>query len=227
MNKDLLTKILVTSILLLTAGTVASNYAEQRAIDNSKIPEDMEISKEFQKWITNMKKRIDVSADDFRLKEKNEVFNSASLTITSASNEAANAAHLAKLAEYKNYQNVRFSPNDFQFLDYRHQRRSDGFRRYLANDVYFHGLDDDKIIDTKILTCDLEFNCYFDRGFFVDNHVFVISEFSRNEVLPACAFNEVCTYTIKLHVFDLINSTQLVYESKPYDLNLSEITQYF
>jgi len=227
MNKNLLTKLLVVVILLLTAATVASNYAEQLAIDNSKIPEDIEISKEFQRWITNMKKRVDVEADKFRLKEKNEVFNSAFLTITSTNNEAANQAHLAKLAEYEAYQKVRFSPNELQFLDFRPEARSDGIRQYEPNEVYFHGLDQDKIIDTKILTCDLEFNCFFDRGFFIDNHVFIISEFSRNETLPACALNEVCTYTIKLHVFDLINGTQFVYESEPYDLNLSEMTAFF
>jgi len=228
-----ITTFLVFVVLALTAATVASNYRQQLAIDNSKISSGVELSKEFQRWITNMKKRVDISADEFRLIESNEVFNSAHLTISTTENEEANSAHLAKLEEFSQYDDVRFSPNEFQFLDFRREVRSDGNREYLPNEVYYHGLQETKIIDTRILSCDIDANCYFDRAFFADNHVFVISQFSRDvpedelATAPACALDEVCTYTIKLHVFDLINSAQHVYASNPYNLNLSEMTQYF
>lgn len=222
---------LVTLIFAGVVGVVTSNYMEKLAVDNSKLPSKVENSKEFQKWINNHKKRFDLEADKFLLKEKNEVFNSANLKIQSSDNPAANEAHQELLARFKDYKNVRFSPNGFEFLDYRHETRENDL--YTAFDVYYHGLREDKIIDTKILSCKPELNCYFDRGFFIDNHTFVISEFSRNidkkdiPNMKPCGMNEICTYTIKLHVFDFINSARFVYESKPFEMNLGEMSQYF
>jgi hypothetical protein len=227
---------IVTVILTLllfggVVGTVVSNYAEEYAVDNSKLPDKVERSKEFQKWINNHKKRFTLEADSFRFKEKNEFFNSAFITIKSSDDEIALKEHQEKLARFATYPSVRFSPNEFEFLDYRHEKREGD--KYAANDVYYHGLREDKIIDTKILSCKIELNCYFDRGFFIDNNGFVISEISRNvdkkdiPIMKPCAFNDICTYTIKLHVYDFINSSRYVYESMPIDINLAEISQYF
>ncbi|MBI2414519.1 hypothetical protein HYV31_01575 [candidate division WWE3 bacterium] len=225
------TVILCSLIFASVIGVVISNYIQEFAIDNSKLPSKVENSKEFQKWIINHKKRLTLEADEFKLKEKNEVFNSANLKIRSVEDEIASSEHLTKIELFKNYRGVRFSPNEFEFLDFRHELRENGL--YTENDVYYHGLREDKIIDAKILSCRPELNCFFDRGFFIDNHTFVISEFSRNiekkdipNMIP-CSTSENCTYTIKLHVFDFINSARFVYESKPFELNLIEMSKYF
>ena len=233
MQKKLITKILVILIFILVGATIYSNYKEQLAIDRSKIPDSMEYAEEFQDWIINMKKQVDVSADEFRLLEVNEVFNSAHFTVQSRDNKEAYQKHLNKLEEFSKYDDVRFSPNGFQFLDYRHKTRVDN--EFEPFEVYFHGLRENKIIDTKILSCKPERNCYFDRAFFIDNDTFVISKYSRpitDENLKSgnyepCAFDEICTYTIKLHLFDIINSDQYVYESDSYEVNLSEIVEFF
>jgi len=237
MTKNKLTKLLTVGILLLVVGVVSSNYAEEYAIDQSKIPELMETGKEFQRWITNLKKHMDVEADEFRLKEKNEVFNSAYLSIKSTDDENEYNRHLALIEEYMKYDKVKFSPNEFQFLDYRHIVRGINPKGepYQPNEIYYHALREDKIIDTMILSCKEEANCFMDRGFFLDNHTFVISHFSRpiskqdlkEENFEECAFDEECTYTIKLHMFDLLNSEQLVYESEEYSLNLSTLVDRF
>lgn len=233
MNKKLLTKTLTIAIVVSVFAVVASNYAEQYAIDSSKLPEKVEESKEFQKWLINHKKRFDLDADEFRLVEKNELLNSAYLTIKSADNPEALKQHQELLERFMELDDVRFSPNEYEFLDYRRELRED--EKYNINDVYYHGLREDRIIDAKILSCDLEKNCYFDRAFFLDNHTFVISQISRPltdaEVeardYVVCELDQECEYTIKLHVFDFINSAQFVYESQPYILNISELSQYF
>ena len=235
MQKKLITKILVALIFILVGATVYSNYREQLAIDRSKIPESMEYAKEFQDWIINMKKQVDVSADEFRLKEVNEVFNSAHMKIASRDDKEAYKNHLDKLETFEGYENVRFSPNDFQFLDFRHKLRQEAGFEFEPHDVYFHGLRENKIIDTKILSCEPLRNCYFDRGFFIDNDTFVISRYSRpisDENIETgnyepCAFDEACTYTIKLHLFDIINGDQYVYESNEYEVNLAETVEFF
>lgn len=233
MNKLLISKILVGLVFLLVIATIYSNYREQLAIDRSKIPESMEYAEEFQDWIINMKKQVNVSADEFRLQEVNEVFNSAHFDVSPKDNKKAYQDHLDKLKEFKKLDDVRFSPNGFQFLDFRHLTKVN--EKYDSYDVYFHGLRENKIIDTKILSCEPLKNCYFDRAFFIDNDTFVISKYSRpisdedlkDENYDTCEIDEVCTYTIKLHLFDLINSDQFVYESKPYKVNLAEIVEFF
>lgn len=233
MNRSKLTPILFTLILLLVAGVVTSNYVEQARIDNSKLPEKIESSGGFQRWIINQKKHdMEIEADEFKLKDKNEVYNSAFLEVSHL--EAA--ADVQKLVDYvatfKDVDETAISPNERELLDYRHMDR-DG---YLPNEVHYYGLREDTLIDTKILTCLAEANCYFDRAYFLDNHTFVISEISRNDVNKAaieaktvapCNINEICTYTFKEHFIDLINNARYVYESKPKNLNLSEIIQYF
>ena len=92
----------------------------------------------------------------------------------------------------------------------------------------FFGQKEDKIIDSRAVSCKKEANCFFDRAYFLDNDVFVVSEFSRNikktdtNVKP-CSINEVCTYTIKLHLIDLVKNSRLVYESHPLEIKLSEL----
>ncbi len=233
MRKEVTTKILITAILLSVAGVITSNYMEKYAVDSTLLPEKIENGNEFQKWIRNHKKRFDLDADEFVLLEKNELLNSANLTINSSDNKDAYKAHLDLIERFKEIDDVRFSPNEFEFLDYRRELREQG--KYDINDVYYHGLREDKIFDALILSCDLEKNCYFDRAFFLDNHTFVISEFSRpisdKQVetgdYEVCEIDEICEYTIKLHMFDFINSARFVYESEPYQLNLSELNQYF
>ncbi|MCA9308173.1 hypothetical protein KC980_01555 [candidate division WWE3 bacterium] len=229
----------VLALFILTGATVYLNYAQQKAVDRSKLPEKVELSKGFQKWITNLKnKGFEIEADEFRLKEENEIYNTTRMSVFSVDDNGIEEAFEAKLAEYKNIENqkfIEFSPSDRQFLDYRPEirgerneanRENEDKHLYNPNDVQFYGLRDDKVIEAKILSCKLEANCYFDRAYFIDNHVFVISEvsrpFERGQVLEPCTQNEPCIYTFKEHVIDLINNQDLIYESKPFEIVLSD-----
>ncbi|OGC47654.1 hypothetical protein A2886_02635 [candidate division WWE3 bacterium RIFCSPHIGHO2_01_FULL_42_13] len=236
MNRATLNKLiapaLFTAVLLLVAANVASNYIEQAKVDDTRLPEKIEDSSGFQRWIINLKKRIDIEADDFSLKDKNEVYNATFLEVSRLETEAEIAELVAYVASFEEVDGVAISPNGRELLDYRHLDR-DG---YTPNEVHYYGLREDTLIDTKILTCIMLANCYFDRAYFLDNHTFVISEISRNDVIKAdaeegivtpCAIDEVCTYTFKLHFVDLINNARYVYKSKPLELNLSEIIQFF
>jgi hypothetical protein len=118
---------------------------------------------------------------------------------------------------------VVFAPSGTMYLDYRSIYREG----YFPNQVHLYGLKEDKILDARILDCSERGNCYFDRGYWLDNDVFVITEWSRNinktqEVIPVCPITSVCTYAIKLHMIDLIHNKGYVYRSKLIDINLSE-----
>ena len=146
----------VLGIFLLTGATVYFNIQEQRAVDRSKIPEKGEAGKGFQKWITNLKnKDFVIEADEFRLVEEND------LEILKYTYE-----------KHKDIKGVVFSPSGEEFVDYRNIERY-GYQTY---EVRLYGLKEDKIIDARILDCSPKANCYFDRAYFLDNDVFVISE---------------------------------------------------
>jgi hypothetical protein len=218
--------LLTIGILALTTVGVYSNIKEQQAVDQSKLPEKVEMNKGFQKWITNLKnKGLDyVDADEFRLQEENEIYNTKWITINSIDEEGKRKEYENTLEAHRNLDKVIFSPSDREFIDHRHEYRGE----YAPNEVHFYGLKEDKIINARILDCSTRANCYFDRAYFLSNDLFVISELSRNihkhdEESPLCPRNETCTYTIKIHVIDLINNSRLVYESEEFDIVLEEV----
>ena len=216
--------IIIVAILVLITFGVYLNQIEKAAVDRSKIPEKVESSQGFNRWITNLKnKGFDVEADEFRLKEENEIYNTKWLTITSVDKSGAKEKYENQIAKHQDLDRVIFSPSERQFVDFRDIER-DG---YLPNEVHFYGLRDDKILNARLVDCSVNANCYFDRAFFLEdsNDVIVVSEFSRNihkheESPTPCAITQVCTYSIKLHVIDLLRNSRLVYESNPFDINL-------
>jgi hypothetical protein len=222
--KNHLNKILAILIFLGVGLGLGLNIQKQKSIDKSKIPQRLEEERLFQRWITNLKnKDLDIEADEFKLKEENEIYNTTWIDVYSADNPEQKALYDKTIEENKGLDKVVFSPNERVFVDFRNIDRGDVMR----NEVRLYGLKEDKIIDARVLDCSLKGNCYFDRAYFLDNDVFVITEFSRNidkkdPNVEVCARDEVCTYTIKLHYVDLIHNSRAVYTSEPFDIILSE-----
>ncbi len=235
-KKSTQTLLAFLAILLLVTGTVASNYMEKAKIDDTRLPEKIENSEGFQRWIINLKKRMEINADEFELKDKNQIFSGAYLTVTRLEDSEIED-HIEYLESFKNNPEFAFSPNSRQFIDYRHENRtSKNGDFYEQNEAHYYGLNEDSLIDARALSCLRELNCYLDRAYFLDNHTFVISEISRNGITKAqaedgeyerCEKDELCTYTFKLHFFDLINNSRTVYESAPLELVLNDTIQYF
>ena len=225
-------KYILSGLILLMIGLgVFFNIQEKNAVDESKLPEKVELSKGFQRWITNLKnKGLVIEADEFNFIEKNEIYNSKWMTITSVDKAGEKEKFEATLANNQNIKHVVFSPSEREFIDFRNIQKGMGpdGKPFEPNEVRFYGMSDDKIIDARILDCSVRANCYFDRAYFLSNDLFVISEVSRNidkhdETAPECAANVTCTYTIKIHVIDLINNSRLVYESKPFDAVIADL----
>ena len=216
-----LTRVSIVALLFLVISIVYINLSKQNAVDRSKIPQKVEESRGFQRWITNLKnKYFETNADEFVLLEENEIYNTKWLKIYSIEEEGRQAEFDEIMLAHQNVEKVVFSPSKRMFIDYRNEQR-DG---YEPNEVHLYGLKEDKIMDARILDCSARANCYFDRAYFLDNDVFVISEFSRNVdrdvEFEHCAITDLCEYTIKVHVIDLINNKRWVYESKPIEINL-------
>jgi hypothetical protein len=212
---------------MLVGVGVYINVQKQDAIDHSKLPGKVELNRDFQRWITNLKnKGIEVGADDFQLLEENEIYNTKWIKIYSLDEEGRREEYDKVILEHRDLKRVEFSPSDRLYIDYRNIKKGE----YDPNEVRLYGLKEDKILDARILDCSVYTNCYFDRAYFLDNDVFVISEFSRKvekgqegQDLEMCKLDQLCSYTIKIHVIDLINNKRFVYESKEMDLLLSKL----
>lgn len=223
--KNLKTDYIIFSVvILLVAFGVAINVNKQLSIDESKLPDKVEQSEGFQRWITNLKNKglEQVDADEFRLLEKNEIYNTKWLKVYSA-DDMQKVEELEKyFDELRETKKVIYSPSEKLLIDYRDIERLG----YEPNEVHFYGIKEDKILDARILDCSVRANCYFDRAYFLSNDLFVISEFSRNidkkdKETPLCPITEECEYTIKIHLIDLINNSRLVYESQPFNIVFS------
>lgn len=214
-----------TAIFIAIATGVWLNVKEQKSIDHSKLPDKVEQSIGFQRWITNLKnKDMVIEADEFTLKEENEIYNTKWMKVYSIEDEGMREKYNKTVESLRGVKKVVFSPSDRELIDYRPEYR-DG---YAPNEAHFYGLKEDKIIDARILDCSAHANCYFDRAYFLDNDVFVISEFSRtidkkDEVSATCSLQETCEYSAKVHVIDLINNKRLVYESRPFQAIMAEL----
>lgn len=203
--------ILVAIISISIAVGVYSNVLEQKSIDRSKLPQKVEENNGFQRWITNLKKKeIETEADEFRLIEENEVYNTKWMKVYSADDEKMSKEYEKILENNRNIEKVIYSPSDRIFIDFRFEPR-DG---YDAGEVRYFGQSDDKIIDLRALGCKNKTNCYFDRGYFLENDLFVVSELSLSlNENQRCKRNEECLYTFKIHVVDLKHNKRLIYES--------------
>jgi hypothetical protein len=223
--KNKINLILAALILIFVGLGVYANIQKQNAVDRSRLPQKVQMNRGFQRWLNNLKnKGIDLEADDFKLTEKDEIYNAKWMKVSSTDEPGKKDEFEQTLLAHQNLKKVVFSPSEREFVDYRPDTR-DGYK---PNEVHFYGLKEDKIIDARILDCSVSTNCYFDRAYFLDNDVFVISEISRNvnkrdPNLQACAMDVICTYSAKVHVIDLINNARYVYESKSFDTVLSTL----
>jgi len=209
-------------ILLISIG-VYSNQLEKRSIDLSKLPKKVEESKGFQRWITNLKnKGLDISADEFLLLEENEIYNSKWMSVKSFDEKNNEEEYYKTMDGIVQSKKLVLSPSKRLFIDIRDEPRDS----YTANQARFYGLLDDKIIDSRILECSHQANCYLDRAWFIENDVFIISEFSesyddyKTNNPPVCSISENCEYTVKIHLVDLKNNQRLTYKSITYSLDL-------
>lgn len=225
MVKNKIALLLTVGILLAVSAGVYINVSAQRAVDHSKLPQKVELSKGFQKWITNLKnKGFDINADDFRLMEEVQIYNTKWIKIYSLDAPGMQDTLVKELESHKTTDHTVFSPSGKIFIDYRSILR-DG---YNSNEVRLYGQKEDKIIDARVADCSARANCYFDRAYFLDNDVFVISEISRtidkkDEQAPLCSTADKCQYSFKVHVVDLINNNRAIYESKPFDAVLDKV----
>jgi len=218
--------VILTALLFVSVtGGVFLNIKQQASIDRSKLPAKVEEDRLFQRWITNIKNHdFELEADEFQLKEENEIYNTTWMNVYSSDDPKQMELYEKTIEEHKDVEKVIFNPNGRVFVDFRNAARGE----VMANEVRLYGLKEDKILDARVLDCSVKGNCYFDRAYFLDNDVFVISEFSRNinKKDPAaieCMVTDVCTYTIKIHVVDMVHNKRLVYESKPFDTVLSDL----
>ncbi len=211
------TTLLVIALCVLTG--VISNIQGQRAIDRSKLPEKVELNKNFQRWLTNLKnKDLPISADEFVFVEDAEIYNTKWIKVLSADDQVNVTAYEENLARHADLKKVVFSPSGHLFIDIRPEIREG----YNPNEAHFYGLLDNKILDARILDCSVDANCFFDRAYFIENDIFIISELSRNidkraQNNAVCTKQEMCTYTFKLHLIDLKNNKRLVYESASFE----------
>lgn len=211
--------LVMAAVLGFIALGTYSNLHEQAEKDRSKLPPKVEDSRYFQRWITNLKnKDIPMEADDFKLIDEVEIYNTRWMKVTPYDDNASKEAFDQNIQAHKNIAKVVFSPSEREYLDYRPLER-DGYK---ANEASFYGLKDTKVIDMRMAECSIRTNCYFDRGYFLSNDLLVLTEFSRNipkndTTAPPCGTNEKCTYSVKLHLIDMINNRRSIYESKSFE----------
>lgn len=218
MIKNNLDKILLALIFGVVCFTVYLNIKEQMSIDKSKIPAKLEENSKFQKWLTNAKnKDINVEADKFKFVEDSNIFNTIWTSTSSVDNEQVRIDYERNMDILSKFKTSEYSPNEREIVNFDNSERF-GFT---ANQVFFYGLREDKILLTRVVDCEVESNCYFHRAGFLDNHVFFVAELSLKEFTKktpvTCNPKDTCKYRFKIHFIDLIKNSRDVYESKEFE----------
>jgi len=105
---------------------------------------------------------LNIEADEFKLKEENEIYNTTWMTVYSIDDPEQKALYEKTLEEHKNLDKVVFPQmKEFLWILGNIPRGN-----VMANEVRVYGLKEDKIIDAKVLDCSTKGNCYFDRAYF-------------------------------------------------------------
>ena len=229
-------KINALLVVLIALGVLLGlglNIRKQVAVDRSRLPSKVELSRGFQRWITNLKnKNVDVSADSFKLTNDSEIFNSKWTSVTASDTPGAQDAYKARMASHTNLDKVILSPSERIYADYRNMAR-DG---YDQGTVIYYGLRDNKIIDSRVASCQ-DVPCYFDRAYFLDNDVFVVSQFSpannqaiisqlaplNGQMIGSCDPNLPCDYKINLYLIDLLNNKRFTYSVTVKNVRLLDV----
>lgn len=220
-KRSYLDKILIITIAILIATGVSLNIQKQYSIDRSKIPSKLEANGKFQRWLTNVKnKNIPLEADNLRFIEDSNIFNTiwtSTMSIDDENNKRFYDENILALSKLKESE---FSPNEREVVNYTYGSRFG----YNSNEVFFYGLREDKVLQTRIVKCELEANCYFHRAGFLDNHVFFISEVSLHDFDKenpiTCQPTENCKYSFRVHLVDLNNNSIITYKSEPFEATL-------
>lgn len=220
-SRPYLDKILILTIAVFIAVGVSVNIQKQYSIDRSKIPPKLEANGKFQKWLTNNKnKNIPLEADNLRFIEDSNIFNTIWTSTMSIDDETNKKFFDENITALSKFEESEFSPNEREVVNY-----TDGVRfGYNPNEVFFYGLREDKVLQTRIVKCELESNCYFHRAGFLDNHVFFISEVSLHDFDKdnplTCQPSQTCSYSFRVHLIDLNNNSIITYRSDPFDSTL-------
>lgn len=224
-----LERLLVVLVLtLLIGGGVYFNYSQKLQVDSVKLPSYVEQHKNFQKWITNHKnKDINLEADDFRLLEESEVYNTQRLKLYPLTDLIMLEKYNELVKDQANVVDKRTSPDGKQFVNYVYDYRIGlSNTTYLPSDVWYLGIRGDRIIENKLVSCNVKANCIVDRAFFISDDVIVVSEVMRDIdtdlSYPPCSVTEVCTYKIRLNVMDIAQNSNLIYESPGFELVLAD-----
>lgn len=216
--KKHLDKFLISGIFLGVILTVFFNIKEQLSIDRSKIPSKLEENSKFQKWLTNAKnKDMQIEADNFSFVEDSNIYNTIWTSTYSIDKDEFRKQYEENMAFLRTFKTSEESPNEREIVNY---DNSDRFG-FTANQVFFYGLREDKILLTRVVDCEFEENCFFHRAGFLDNHVFFVAELSLKDFSKknpiTCDPKQVCKYSFKIHLVDLMNNSRTVYESETFE----------
>lgn len=228
MKVKFIERFVLTFLLLVFVFAAAySNYAQKRAVDESKLPPYVENNKYFQKWITNHKnKDINLEADEFRLFEENEVYNTARIIVYPITDEVHVKAYKEYLENSENNKNARFSPDKSQVVEFTHALRFGiSGRDFKPQELLYLGKRGDRVIENKLLQCSTRALCYIDRAYFINDDIVVASTFtlaSENSTVPVapCDYSQECEYIVTLYVMNIADNSALVYKSLPLNLVL-------
>lgn len=209
-----LDKILIFLIAIFIATGVSYNIYKQNSVDKTKIPTKLETNSRFQRWLSNLKEKgLDLDADSFRFKEENNIFNTIWTSTESIDNEVSRKTYEQNMKDLEVFKQTEKSPNEEEIVNFAPTERF-GFT---SNQVFFYGLREDRILKTKIAECQPISGCNFHRASFLDNHVFFVMELSPKDYdknnPKVCSPDDLCNYTFKVHLVDLINNSRSVYES--------------
>ena len=223
-HKSISILLLFTLILLI----VFFNFQEKLKVDRAKLPKYVEEHKNFQKWITNHKnKDINLEADAFRLLEETEVYNTERLKLYPITDKFMFTRYQQILKAQDKITDKRISPDGKQFVNYEFDYRIGlSNTTFMPSDVWYLGVRGDRVIENKLLSCNVEANCIFDRAFFISDDVVVVSEVARDidtdSTYTTCGIDQICSYIIKLNVMDIANNSNLIYQSPPFNMVLAD-----
>lgn len=205
-------KLIFGILIFLTLLVAVINVSKSQQQNNAKLPTGLETKHKFLKWIDKWKDRFpQLEADSFKMVDDGEIISSTNprYTFSSANLDVVNA----EVLKFKDDKFKVIAPDKLQYLDFKSNFNKDGSP--LTSYVKYYGIRENRLLTGPIYECK-KTKCWYDRPFFEGPDLFYLPEIQEkiNKLQPEkCAKENICSYEVLLHEFDLKANKRTTYAS--------------
>ncbi len=226
MVNSYLPKVKIAFLLLIVFVLFAAsiNYLSSLKTNSEKLPLGLESEKRFQGWIRRWKDKFpQIESDTFKKIDAGEIISSTNPRYSFSETDWDDVKLQIETAKKEKYNVISSDKN--QYLNFRSYFLES--KEASSSYVYYYGVRENKLITGPIYECK-KTNCWFDRPFFLNPDLFYMAEIQEKlypDAPDRCKKENICSYELYMHEFDLKKNKRTTFVSSQLLTNFNKIQE--